>query len=233
MTRLGCCFILLAWMVGSLGATQADARVSRKNRISARKLVKKGRRALRKKKFKQALKHFIGAYKLDPNDGGSPWYNAYPALRSIMDNGIDEAREPMGNVFKGNIGWANEEFMHDGCWGGCGGFSYYAEVADNIEDADPCFVDEASLDLRLRPGSPAFTIPGFADIPFEKIGPYKAADFNIDGYVDLADFARLAAHWLLPRCNEPDWCERTDLNWDKTVDCHDLIRFSKDWLSQD
>jgi hypothetical protein len=37
-------------------------------------------------------------------------------------------------------------------------------------DQDPLFVDEAKLDLTLRPESPALKIPGFQPIPFASIG---------------------------------------------------------------
>ncbi|MFH2006951.1 MAG: PEGA domain-containing protein, partial [bacterium] len=66
MTRIGLCFILAAWSVGVVGARSADARVSRRDRIAARKLTVKGSRALRKRSFSAAIKHFIAAYKLDP-----------------------------------------------------------------------------------------------------------------------------------------------------------------------
>ena len=49
-------------------------------------------------------------------------------------------------------------------------FDKYAEMANNLADQDPLFVDEANLDLTLRPESPAFTIPGFQAIPFDQIG---------------------------------------------------------------
>jgi hypothetical protein len=54
--------------------------------------------------------------------------------------------------------------------GGDNPFDHYAEIADNVEDADPLFVDEDNLDLNLQPDSPAFDIPGFVAIPFDDIG---------------------------------------------------------------
>jgi hypothetical protein len=35
---------------------------------------------------------------------------------------------------------------------------------------DPLFVDEAALNMNLRPDSPALAIPGFKPIPFNRIG---------------------------------------------------------------
>jgi hypothetical protein len=47
---------------------------------------------------------------------------------------------------------------------------YFAEMKDNVENQDPHFVDEANLDLSLKPDSPALQIPGFVPIPFNQIG---------------------------------------------------------------
>ncbi|MBK9990341.1 MAG: hypothetical protein IPP19_06320 [Verrucomicrobia bacterium] len=46
----------------------------------------------------------------------------------------------------------------------------YAEVADNVADQDPLFVDEAAGNLNLKANSPALAIPGFTAIPFDQIG---------------------------------------------------------------
>jgi hypothetical protein len=103
-----------------------------------------------------------------------PWSTAYPALAEIPDDysqlGPGGWENPGGCVFSRNLGWQNAIWMEEGTWGGSGGFSYYAEIMDNIQDEDPRFVDEAKLDLRLLPDSPAYTIPGFEPIPFESIG---------------------------------------------------------------
>lgn len=51
------------------------------------------------------------------------------------------------------------------------------QVRDNwVTDSDPGFVDAAAGDFRLRPDAPVFErIPGFPDIPFERIGPRALA----------------------------------------------------------
>ena len=40
----------------------------------------------------------------------------------------------------------------------------------NLRGQDPLFTDEANLNLKLKPNSPAFQISGFKDIPFDEIG---------------------------------------------------------------
>ena len=103
-----------------------------------------------------------------------PWKTAYPALAAIPDDWSILAGshwlEPEGSVFSRNLGW------QDGQWtveASGHPLSYFAEIKDNVENQDPQFVDEASLDLALKPTSPAFSIPGFQPIPFSEIGIQK------------------------------------------------------------
>ncbi|MHC4618193.1 MAG: PKD domain-containing protein [Planctomycetota bacterium] len=51
-----------------------------------------------------------------------------------------------------------------------------------------------------------------------------------NGAVNFRDFAVLAAHWSETGCNEPDWCERADLNRSTDVGLVDLRIFSDCWL---
>jgi hypothetical protein len=106
-----------------------------------------------------------------------PWQSAYPALYAVPNDWAVLSASgslwlyPEGSVFSRNLGFANGDFTVEGNWvSGTTTFDKYAEMADNIADQDPLFVDEANLDLTLRPESPAFTIPGFQAIPFHQIG---------------------------------------------------------------
>jgi hypothetical protein len=74
-------------------------------------------------------------------------------------------------VFSRNLGWANGRWTQESYYGGDGVLNHYAATADNVVNQDPKFVDESKLDLRLAPGSPALSIPGFQPIPFQSIGP--------------------------------------------------------------
>jgi hypothetical protein len=105
-----------------------------------------------------------------------PWATAYPALAAIPNDWAvvsDPANlwlYPQGCTFSRNLGWQNGQFTVEDIWAGTGVFDKYQEMADNVADADPHFVDEASLDLSLQPDSPAYAIPGFQPIPFASIG---------------------------------------------------------------
>jgi hypothetical protein len=100
-----------------------------------------------------------------------PWSTAYPKLASILANGYEQAKNPEGCVIRNNIGWNNKKWMEKNCLGACGGFDFYT-IENNIENQDPRFVDLDNLNLALRPDSPAYSLPGFQTIPFEKIGLY-------------------------------------------------------------
>jgi len=101
-----------------------------------------------------------------------PWASRYPECAAIPNdwNAIiaPGARWlfPEGSVFARNAGFANGAFIR----ATAGTLDVYASTADNLEDVDPHFVDEANLDLSLRPDSPVLEIPGWQDIPFDQIG---------------------------------------------------------------
>lgn len=111
-----------------------------------------------------------------------PWASAYPSLAMFpRDQSYAELRaggwlEPY-SIFNGNVCWANQFYMRLGYWGGYGdGFDYWQiapEEGNNLNDQNPLFMDESDLDLRLRPDSPAWNLPGFKEIPFDVIGIEK------------------------------------------------------------
>ncbi len=57
-------------------------------------------------------------------------------------------------------------------------------------------------------------------------------DFDQDTKVGLADFAVFALYWGASSCNDPDWCQGTDLNTDGRVDGGDLALFADYWLEK-
>jgi hypothetical protein len=102
-----------------------------------------------------------------------PWRTRYPRLAHILDNGYDRAKDPEGCVIRCNLGWQNKRWLQESSLGAAGGFTFYT-IDNNIEDQDPHFVDEQHLNLALRDDSPAYSLPGFARIPFARIGPQGA-----------------------------------------------------------
>ncbi|MGC4116380.1 MAG: right-handed parallel beta-helix repeat-containing protein [Myxococcales bacterium] len=108
-----------------------------------------------------------------------PWSTRWPELAAIPNDWAaitaDGAlwRYPEGCVFSRNLGWQNGKWTSESNDGGTGTFNKFKEIADNVEDADPKFVDESRLDLRLKADSPALAIPGWQPIPFERIGIEK------------------------------------------------------------
>lgn len=93
-----------------------------------------------------------------------PWRSRYPELLTYLDG---DFAEPRNNLIARNI-----------CWGG-----RWADIEprarpgvqfkDNMTEGDPCFIDAAARDFRLRPESPAWKL-GFERIPVESIGPYAS-----------------------------------------------------------
>ncbi len=62
-------------------------------------------------------------------------------------------------------------------------------------------------------------------------GLTKRSDLNCDWQVNIADYAKFAAQWLMTGCSEPDWCSHADLNRQGVVDITDLAVFSQSWLN--
>jgi hypothetical protein len=101
-----------------------------------------------------------------------PWKTRWPECAAIP-NTVDAVKAPgarwlypEGTIFSSNIGFRNTTWLRNLD----NATSYFAAMKDNVENQDPLFVDEAHLDLTLRPDSPALQIPGFQPIPFAQIG---------------------------------------------------------------
>jgi hypothetical protein len=63
-----------------------------------------------------------------------------------------------------------------------------------------------------------------------ELNPAFIADLNVDGRVNLKDFAIIASHWREVGCADPNWCDGADLNKEGNVDTNDLILFLSYWL---
>jgi len=60
----------------------------------------------------------------------------------------------------------------------------------------------------------------------------RTRDFDGNTQVDFADFAVLAFYWQATDCNNPGWCQGTDLDIDGNVDFDDLMLFCEYWLEK-
>jgi len=54
-------------------------------------------------------------------------------------------------------------------------------------------------------------------------------DYNNDKKVNFLDYAVFASHWLAGDCDDPNWCDGTDLDFDGDVDSNDLGLFVEYW----
>jgi hypothetical protein len=107
-----------------------------------------------------------------------PWASKYPRLFAIPNDWaiasdpVNKWFFPGGSIISGNIGYKNTTFLHEGRTvdPNISLITHLKEYADNLENTDPIFKDEAGLNFQLMPNSPAFKIAGFQDIPFNFIG---------------------------------------------------------------
>ena len=107
-----------------------------------------------------------------------PWKSAYPELAAMPDDWAALSApdalwlSPVGNVFERNVSFRNGKFIANAKAEGGGVQDRWLVVRDNLQNQDPQFVDEAALNLALKPSSPAFALDGFQPIPFNGIGPH-------------------------------------------------------------
>ena len=98
-----------------------------------------------------------------------PFSTAFPTLATLMDDGYQKAKEPIGCEIENNIGYNNKEWLEKNCLGACGGFDFY-RFDGNIENADPLFVNDSDLLQGLSEESPVYKMKDFREIPFSDIG---------------------------------------------------------------
>ena len=103
---------------------------------------------------------------------GDKWAKAYPECARIPNDWAVVSDQnnrwlwPEGTIFSRNVCWGNFRLIE----ATEGTTDRMQEIAGNLVDVDPLFVDEAAGDLRLRDDSPVHQIPGWQDIPFDRIG---------------------------------------------------------------
>ncbi|MHC4423810.1 MAG: hypothetical protein ACYSWR_03965 [Planctomycetota bacterium] len=90
---------------------------------------------------------------------------------------------------------------------------YYAE---EVGDCNVGFYD-----YDISWGEPNYYIT-FSHVP--------TRDLNFDEVVNFGDFVIFSSQWYATNCNDPNWCDGTDLERDGDVDYNDLGLFAEYWL---
>jgi hypothetical protein len=79
-----------------------------------------------------------------------------------------------------------------------------------------------------------FDKSGIVDIQdlqiFAELWLWPVADIDMDGVVNMPDFADFAGKWDAQNCTSPDWCAYCDFNKNGSVDLLDLEILAEYWL---
>ena len=121
--------------------------------------------------------------------------------------------------------------VHDWEESGVDGFDLYTGYSD-IEIGDWFIIDYNAINIGdCNVGFYRHNIPFENElICYLEFMHVRTRDFDKSTKVDFADFAVFTTYWRGPDCNDPNWCEGTDLDTDGTVDVNDLMLFSDYWL---
>ncbi len=107
---------------------------------------------------------------MDYDVPGSAWYQSFPFLTQIpndcQDPDFDQYRPPKNCLIEKTIAYDVDTFTQ----GKSFDEGHFDIAADNLIGTDPGFIDEDNQVFALRADSPAYDIPGFKRIPWERIG---------------------------------------------------------------
>ena len=115
---------------------------------------------------------------------------------------------------------------------GIDGFYLYSG-STSVEAGDWFIIDYNSISIGdCNVGFYDYNIRWDAPVYYLSFSHVRTRDFNNDTKVDFKDFAVLASYWQATDCNEPSWCQGTDLDVDGSVDVNDLMLFCEYWLER-
>ncbi len=134
-----------------------------------------------------------------------------------------------GSIFENAIGTAGYVYLWHDDYLEIDGFSYTGDldaVAGDwlIFDYNATNVGDCNVGLYEW-----FSMDPIYEIPFSHV---RTRDFDNDTIVSFSDFSVLAFYWQETDCNDPNWCQGTDLDTDSDVDVNDLMLFCEYWLER-
>ncbi len=167
-----------------------------------------------------------GLFVRDANrDTASIWGRGYDAnTRDYTDSHYADAGD-----FARVTGWK------DSVKWGVDMSTFYAVDGNSEDDStqigdwfvvDYCAIDVGTCQLEFFDYTDSWDDPNRI-IEIEHV---RSCDFVDDNTVNFKDFAVFSAYWLDSDCNDPNWCDGTDLDTSGKVDANDLRLFTNLWL---
>jgi hypothetical protein len=173
------------------------------------------------------------------SDVNEPWGDSGGGLaieEEYWDYGVLSARDYNETTldYEGShfAAAGKEALVDDWEESGIAGFNLYTGSTD-VEAGDWFIIDYNSIGVGdCNVGFYDFNINWDEPIYYLSFSQVRTRDFNKDTKVDFRDFAVLASHWRATDCNDPNWCQGTDLNVNGCVDVNDLMLFCEYWLER-
>jgi hypothetical protein len=167
----------------------------------------------------------------EDNDGGG-----LAIEEAYLDYGVLSARDynEFTSDYEGSHFDAagNEAVVWDWEESGVDGFDLYTG-STAIEAGDWFVIDYTAQNIGdCNVGFYDHRISWFDPNYYLAFSHVRTRDFNSDTKVDFGDFAVLALYWQATGCNDPSWCQGTDLDIDGNVDFDDLMLFVEYWLER-
>jgi hypothetical protein len=172
------------------------------------------------------------------SDSNEPWGIDGGCLAiegQYLDYGILSARGPkVGEDWTGSYlpAAGNEAVVYHWQESGIDAFDLYTG-STGVEAGNWFIIDYNSISVGdCDVGFYDYNISWDVPVHYLSFSHVRTRDFNNDTKVDFRDFAVLASYWQVTDCNDPGWCQGTDLDIDGDVDSNDLMLFVEYWLER-
>jgi len=146
------------------------------------------------------------------------------SARDYNDTTLDWAGSRFEEAGDGARVWTWEE-------PGIAGFELYGDSSAVAEDW--FIIDYNAIEIGdCNVGFWDYEIDWFDPIYYLSFSHVRTRDFIKDTIVNFIDFTAIASYWQETGCNDPNWCEGTDLDTNGSVDANDLALFVDYWLER-